>query len=51
MNVGMTYTYDADGNRVKKSSGSSGLSTGTVGIISESDLTGEKGDSLRACQR
>src|SRR5262249_19781756 len=39
---GYTYTYDADGNRVKKSNGS----TGTLywymspGIVAESDLTG-----------
>ncbi len=40
--VGYTYTYDADGNRVEKSNGS----TGTIywymspGIVGESDLTG-----------
>jgi len=39
---GYTYTYDADGNRVEKSNGS----TGTIywymspGIVAESDLTG-----------
>jgi len=40
--AGYTYTYDADGNRVEKSSGG----TGTLywymspGIVAESDLTG-----------
>ena len=40
--AGYTYTYDADGNRVEKSNGS----TGTIywymspGIVAESDLTG-----------
>ena len=39
---GVTYTYDADGNRVEKSGGS--VSTlywyGAPGIIAESDLSG-----------
>src|SRR5579864_9450524 len=40
--AGYTYTYDADGNRVEKSNGS----TGTIywymspGIVAESDLSG-----------
>lgn len=39
---GMTYTYDADGNRVEKSSGSTGTLYwyGSPGIIAESDLSG-----------
>src|SRR5258708_24461052 len=37
-----TYTYDSDGNRVKKSSGSTGTLYWymTPGIVGESDLTG-----------
>ena len=39
---GMTYTYDADGNRVEKSSGSTGTLYwyGLPGILAESDLAG-----------
>ena len=39
---GMTYTYDADGNRVEKSDGSSGTLYwyGAPGILAESDLAG-----------
>jgi RHS repeat-associated protein len=38
----MTYTYDADGNRVKKTNGSTGTLYwyGAPGIIAESDLAG-----------
>jgi hypothetical protein len=41
-----TYTYDADGNRVEKSNGSTTPATGTLywymtpGIVGESDLAG-----------
>src|SRR5437016_7843415 len=41
-----TYTYDADGNRVEKSNGSTTPATGTLywymtpGIVGESDLSG-----------
>ena len=40
--AGTTYTYDSDGNRVKKSSGSTGTLYwyGLPGIIAESDLSG-----------
>jgi uncharacterized protein RhaS with RHS repeats len=40
--VGYTYTYDADGNRVEKSAGSTGTIYWymTPGIVAESDLTG-----------
>jgi RHS repeat-associated protein len=40
--AGYTYTYDADGNRVKKSNGSTGTLYWymTPGIVGESDLTG-----------
>jgi RHS repeat-associated protein len=40
--AGYTYTYDADGNRVKKSNGSTGTLYWymTAGIVAESDLTG-----------
>ena len=40
--AGYTYTYDADGNRVKKSNGSTGTLYWymTPGIVAESDLSG-----------
>src|SRR5258708_17453967 len=40
--VTTTYTYDSDGNRVKKSNGSSGTLYWymTPGIVAESDLSG-----------
>src|SRR5258708_31954988 len=40
--VTTTYTYDSDGNRVKKSNGSSGTLYWymTPGIVGESDLSG-----------
>src|SRR6185312_788859 len=40
--AGTTYTYDSDGNRVKKSSGSTGTLYwyGLPGIMAESDLSG-----------
>jgi RHS repeat-associated protein len=40
--AGYTYTYDADGNRVKKSNGSAGTLYWymTPGIVAESDLSG-----------
>ena len=40
--AGYTYTYDADGNRVKKSNGSTGTLYWymTPGIVAESDLAG-----------
>lgn len=39
---GMTYTYDADGNRVEKSNGSTGTLYwyGSPGVIAQSDLNG-----------
>jgi RHS repeat-associated protein len=44
--AGYAYTYDADGNRVRKSSGSTGTLYWymTPGIVGESDLTGNLTD-------
>src|SRR5579871_1076555 len=40
--AGYTYTYDADGNRVEKSNGSTGTIYRSMspGIVTESDLSG-----------